>query len=448
MATAEYLKKYMSTSSSSSSSSSLSLDGKKRRTKKKKKKAHVGMRLVDNDAMVNIENDDGLPFDPDDAPVVVKHAFANDSDGDSDAEPELGVIGKRHHISIKGGSGWVEVGNDDDGDGGNDASPPRRRQRHDSPDASPPRQLQRHDSPDASPPRKRAPRHDSPSHSDGDGDASPPRRGRRSPSPDNDASPPRSRQRHGSPEGDASPPRRQQRHDSPDASPPRRRQRHGSPDRDGDASPPRRRQRHDSPDASPPRRANSKPGYGLLSGKELGTQLATEQKKKQEELSKMDPGQSGRDAKTVYRDRKGRRLTALEEMMKTEKGEKTEASKYEWGRGLVDKDADERAAALKAAEILKPLNRYANDEDLNDEMKEKMRSDDPMRRLVSTNKVKKGKRPMYTGPMPPPNRYGIRPGHRWDGVDRSNAFEKKYFAQQHHRNNLKDAAYAWSVEDM
>jgi pre-mRNA-splicing factor CWC26 len=85
---------------------------------------------------------------------------------------------------------------------------------------------------------------------------------------------------------------------------------------------------------------------------------------------------------------------------------------------------------------------------MNEELKEQDRWNDPAAQFVT--KKKKGKsvtgKPLYQGSFPP-NRYGIRPGYRWDGVDRGNGFEKQWFAARNKKKDREDLEYAWQMDE-
>ena len=141
-------------------------------------------------------------------------------------------------------------------------------------------------------------------------------------------------------------------------------------------------------------------------------------------------------------------------MKRAEARKKAEADALAAAEAIEASKGDvQRAAAQKRKEQLAeakfmPVTRYADDVELNDELKEKERWNDPAAAFL----VKKDKgrsvtgKPLYAGPAMP-NRYGIRPGYRWDGVDRGNGFEKEYFAARNKRRNLKELDYAWQMDE-
>ncbi|KAL1739885.1 Pre-mRNA-splicing factor of RES complex-domain-containing protein, partial [Schizophyllum fasciatum] len=159
-----------------------------------------------------------------------------------------------------------------------------------------------------------------------------------------------------------------------------------------------------------------------------------------------------RAQETVYRDASGRKIDtkaakAEAARLKREREEK-EAAKMEWGKGLVQREERERERAELEKNRARPFSRYADDKELNAMQKEKEIWNDPAAAFLSKKRTKGPRKPEYTGPPPPPNRFGIKPGYRWDGVDRGNGFEKKLFQAQNSRKRTGLESYQWGAEDM
>nr|XP_021495414.1 BUD13 homolog isoform X2 [Meriones unguiculatus] len=297
---------------------------------------------------------------------------------------------------------------------------------------------------------------------------------------DSDLSPPRKRQakahsgakkqldskgRKKASDSDLSPPRQKKnsRHQNSDSdlSPPRNRPRRQS--FDSDLSPPRRRQRTKSSDSdlSPPRRSPRprKKAAHMYSGAKTG--LVTDVQREHQEFKKHDQdtaalGAQFEFAETVFRDKSGRKrnlkLERLEQRRKAEKDSERDELYAQWGKGLAQSRQQQQNVEDAMKEMQKPLARYIDDEDLDKMLREQEREGDPMANFIKKNKAKENKnkkvRPRYNGPAPPPNRFNIWPGYRWDGVDRSNGFEQKRFARLASKKAVEELAYKWSVEDM
>lgn len=82
-------------------------------------------------------------------------------------------------------------------------------------------------------------------------------------------------------------------------------------------------------------------------------------------------------------------------------------------------------------------------------LKNRLRWGDPMAHVV---KVVPQNVPPHSwlehGVDPPPNRYDIKPGRPWDGVDQSNGYEKDMYKLKNDNQATEQEAYVWSVADM
>jgi len=88
-----------------------------------------------------------------------------------------------------------------------------------------------------------------------------------------------------------------------------------------------------------------------------------------------------------------------------------------------------------------PFIRYASDPALNASLKQSVRWDDPARTFVDSLK------PIVQQHRIQPNRFGIPPGREWDGVDRSNGFEAKFFKQEARGRVRRDEGELRAVRD-
>lgn len=378
-----------------------------------------------------------------------------------------------------------------------DLSPPRKqRARNDtpSPEHRVEKKLAREDA-DLSPPRKRRARNDSPSPEPvvrpkptrEDTDLSPPRKHRTrndSPSPE-----PRVKPKQTVEATDLSPPRkRRARNDSAspepvrkhvrDFSPPRQRQsRNRESSTMPDISPPRRPRANVVSDLSPPRKDRNEPKEqrktGLISGREIGEEISKTKKEDLRRFKEMDASVTGRGAEAVFRDKKtGQRISKEDYLKSKNKVEvKPKEKELEWGKGLAQKrEAEARLQELEL-EKEKPFARTRDDPELDNMLKDRLRWGDPMAHLVKKKNYELDLRDLgvsekmkESGFVVPqgvpthswlkrgldaaPNRYGIRPGRHWDGVDRSNGFEKKMFKRSNEKQATQKEAYLWSVADM
>lgn len=185
------------------------------------------------------------------------------------------------------------------------------------------------------------------------------------------------------------------------------------------ASPPRRRQRYDSDD-EPPRRPTGA-GNPAPQGKDTHPQPIQGSR-----AGQVEPGLPA----TVYRDAQGRKVDMQAEMARVDAEKHASKAndniaRYELRTGAAQKVVlAQTAAALEDARAA-PFARTADDVNRDPTLRARARVGDPLEGLDTATAGILSSKPIYRGPLGPPNRFGIRPGHRWDGTDRGNGWEEK-----------------------
>ena len=465
----DYLQRYLSGGSGEDAAG----DGeKKKKRKRKKEKDGAGGIAADAGAAPKVKKlGTGIRVHDDD---VDDWKYAAEREAERRAREEEGplVVGgddpgvskgkARRYLGIReDGSGWAIADEDADANGtGGDASDG-----------------------DLSPPRPG--RHDS----DDDDDLSPPRPGRHDSDDEGDLSPPRKGRHDSDDEGDLSPPRRRGNdvddEDAGDLSPPRRR---GAPSPSPDLSPPRRNLTEVPPPPPPPMLAAGKTMTdGTVTGLVDAATVVKEANEKRAaakaRIERLGDETSGRNAVTAVRDKATGRILTAEEVATRELAKNATPAERErpvWATGVAQAKQIAEGRKMLAEEADNPFARSDIDERADAAMREAERFGDPMAYLarrrtqtgggggtsggditlpsvvegISEEALKKsGFRIPQEVPAhswlrrrlgAAPNRYGIKPGRHWDGVDRSTGFEQELFKTQNQVKARDHNAWKWA----
>ncbi|KAF2019649.1 hypothetical protein BU24DRAFT_406290 [Aaosphaeria arxii CBS 175.79] len=201
-------------------------------------------------------------------------------------------------------------------------------------------------------------------------------------------------------------------------------------------------------------------GLVMESGARAGLQTAEQVEaavRKKEDAERRDAEAAMRERgaaaqETIYRDASGRIINVgMKRAEARKKAEEEERKKVEGERAargdVQNAEAERRRERLRDAKTMS-FARGKDDVEMNEEMRAKDRWNDPAMGFLKAKK--KGKsvtgKPLYQGAFQP-NRYGIRPGHRWDGVDRGNGFEGEWFKARNKKANRENLEYAWQMDE-
>ncbi|KAI9700679.1 MAG: Pre-mRNA-splicing factor cwc26 [Candelina mexicana] len=209
----------------------------------------------------------------------------------------------------------------------------------------------------------------------------------------------------------------------------------------------------DAPSVIEPPKMESGAHAGLQSAAQVTAALAKRNAEERKRFDAEGDAHSGRNSETIYRDASGRIINVAmkraearreAEALAAKKEAEIEAQKGDVQVAQVQRKKEE----LKEAKYM-GVARYSDDEALNEELKSQERWNDPAAGFLE-NKREEGRsvsgKQLYKGASMP-NRYGIMPGYRWDGVDRGNGFEKEWFGVRNRRANVRDLEYAWQMDE-
>jgi len=195
---------------------------------------------------------------------------------------------------------------------------------------------------------------------------------------------------------------------------------------------------------------------GFLTGDELNANIEEVKRRRKEMFANASKEMTGEGAETIYRAKDGTQVDREEWLKSKEKKKRKERPEQtlEWGTGVVQKASLASAQDEAQRVAAEPMARYEIRKDVDEELRGKSHWDDPLQAMAAIEQKSRAqasasapKRPQCRFPAPP-NRFGIKPGYRWDGKVRGNDYEKRWFKAKGDRKHRAAEGYAWSTEDM
>lgn len=243
-----------------------------------------------------------------------------------------------------------------------------------------------------------------------------------------------------------------------------------TPVSDEESKPKRRRHDTDSDSESDQESAPAKPKSmpttktdemkaGLQSLDDL--KKGIEENKKNMQLDEKDAFDQMKAQKTVYRDKDGRVITGdkMDDIMAHPKDKLRKLNEERlnmWSKGVVQ--TQQKLSQKEKEELKAAGDGEEYEQAVDQEEKQATRFGDPIaeiRKHQTGTATDKDKRVLWSRKIFPPckfeaapNRFDIMPGHKWDGVDRSNGFENRFLDQSNTQKANKENFYKWASKEM
>lgn len=195
---------------------------------------------------------------------------------------------------------------------------------------------------------------------------------------------------------------------------------------------------------------------GLQTKQQVAADLDARKAAQLREFSESKKASHDRELETVYRDATGRRiditLAKQEKAREIKRKEELKEKERLLSQGLVQQQQKEQRRSDLDRVRTEGFSRYAGHAETETALKQKDRWNDPAAGFLTTKEGPSSSgtfssRPSYKGGFAP-NRFSIKPGYRWDGVDRGNGFEARRFNEIAKQNARRATYDTWAREDM